>query len=160
MTDALPQEERKAHEGFAKQLHGRTWLLIEKPDRDPLETETMIHAAHASCYHWLQAGTAVHHQRGIWLIARAYTVAGRAAQAMFYARRCQELTQEHKEGLEDFDFAFADECMARASALAGNKIEALKLIEMARVRGEEIAKPEDREIFLKELEGGEWYGIL
>ena len=160
MTDTLSQEEREAHEGFAKQLHGRTWLLIEKPDRDGLETETMIHAAHASCYHWLQSGTGVHHQRGIWLIARAYTVAGRAAQAVFYANRCQELTKVHKEVLEDFDFAFAEECIARASALAGDKPKALNHIETARTRGEEIAESEDREIFLKELEGGEWYGIL
>ncbi len=64
----------QAHEKFAKSLNGKTWDLLGKEDRTREEDELMVLTASASLYHWLQIGTAVHAQRGEWLLAQVYTV--------------------------------------------------------------------------------------
>jgi hypothetical protein len=120
----------------------------------------MLHASHASLYHWLQVGTGLHHQRGAWLISRVQTVLGNGDEAIRYANRCLELTKDYSDLMEDFDFAFAYKAAARANALAGNIEEAKKFIGLARSAGEAIKNDEDRTIFLKEFEGGEWYDLL
>ena len=79
--------------------------------------------------------------------------------ALQYARRCLELTEQHKDLLSDFDFAFAYECMARAQALTGNQAEAQKYMEMADKAGSVIKDDEDREIFTDDFNSGEWYGV-
>ena len=49
----------EAELAFARTLNGRVWELLEKTDRSKSEAEEMVHAAHASCYHWLQSGSEV-----------------------------------------------------------------------------------------------------
>ena len=61
--------------------------------------------------------------------------------------------------MEDFDFAFGAEALARAYAVAGNRPEALKYIALAQQAGEAITKPDDREVFFKEFNGGNWNGM-
>jgi hypothetical protein len=78
---------------------------------------------------------------------------------LYYARRCQELTEQHKGHLSDFDFAYAYEGMARAQALAGNQSEAQKYLALAEEAGTAIQDEEDREIFIGDFNGGEWYGV-
>jgi hypothetical protein len=149
----------EAHREFAKRSHGRVWQLLERPDRSADESIEMAAAAYTSLYHWTHVGTEVHRQRGEWLIARVHTVLGHSELAIRYARRCLELTEQNKEQMVDFDLAFAYEGMARALALAGETQEAAKFLEMARTAGEAIADPEDRELFMADLSGGEWYGL-
>ena len=45
------------HKKFAVELFNRTWDLLDKEDRTQEEADTMIHAAHASRYHWGEIGT-------------------------------------------------------------------------------------------------------
>ena len=115
--------------------------------------------AHTSLYHWLQVGTAVHQQRGEWMLAKVYTVLGMADIAILHARRCLALTENYQDQMEDFDRAFAYEGIARASALSGNQQEANKYLEMAQAAGEAILDTEDKEIFMGDLNSGEWYGV-
>jgi hypothetical protein len=119
----------------------------------------MLHAAHASLYHWLRAGTGVNHQRGEWLIARVHAVLGHADLALQHATRCLELTSQHSALMEDFDFAFAQECMVRAHAVAGNRAEALKHLQHAKEAGEKIKDAEDKKIFFDDLRSGDWHGV-
>lgn len=144
---------------FAKKINGRVWELLEKTERSPSEDEEMVHAAHASLYHWLYAGSAVHHQRGAWMIARVQTVLGNAPEALRNARRCLELTEQHGDEMKDFDLAFAYEGLARAYALAGNRKEAENYLQLARQAGDKIADEEDRKIFFDDFEGGDWFGV-
>jgi hypothetical protein len=72
MSDENTYAENEAHRHFAAKLNGEVWGLLEKVDRSSAEDEMMIHAAHASCCHWLKVGTGVHHQRAEWMIARVY----------------------------------------------------------------------------------------
>jgi len=150
--------EAEAHLHFAKQFNGKIWELLEKPKRTPEEDDLLVDYAHASLAHWRVAGTEVHLQRGAWMLAHVYTVLGNAVLALQHAQHCQVLTERYKDQLSDFDFAYAHECMARAQALAGNQTEARKYIGLAIEAGSAIQDKEDREIFLGDFNGGEWYG--
>jgi hypothetical protein len=152
-------EESGSHRDFAKGINGEVWRLLETPNRTLQESERMIYAAYASCYHWLHAGAAVNHQRGEWLIARVYTVLGLGEAATRHARRCMELTDEHRAQLEDFDLAFAHEIVARAAALRGDAEEAKVHIARAREEGEKIADPEDRKVFFDDFFSYPWFGL-
>lgn len=156
MSEEKAYTEAEANRFFAIQFNGQVWNLLDKAERTKEEDELMVYSAQASCRHWLEAGTGVHHQRGEWMIARVYTVLGSAGAAVFHANRCLELTDKHAELMEDFDWAFAYESVARANAAAGNREEALKYIELAKKAGEAIEADENREMFFGDFDGGEW----
>jgi hypothetical protein len=150
--------EAEAQLHFAKRFNGKTWELLDKQERTQEEDELLVDYAHASLAHWRSAGTGVHLQRGAWILARVYTVLGNEQMAAQYALRCLELTEQHKDLLSDFDFAFSYECMARAQALAGDQTEAQKYIAKANKAGAVIKDEEDRQIFFDDFNGGNWYG--
>lgn len=106
------------HKALAKNLFNAAWELMEKPDRTSDETDTLIHMAHSSRFHWGVAGAPVHWARGEWQLARVYTLAGRPEPALYHARRCLSLSEGHALG--PFDEAFAHEALARAYSLAGD----------------------------------------
>jgi hypothetical protein len=70
LSDEKTFTESDTHLHFAKQYNGRIWELLDKPDRTSEENKMMLDYAHASLAHWHVAGTAIHHQRGEWMIAR------------------------------------------------------------------------------------------
>jgi hypothetical protein len=159
MTEEKTYSESEAHRAFAIQYHGQTWDLMDKEDRSPEDDALMIHTAHASCRHWLEVGTGLHHQRGEWLISRVYAVLGLGDPALRHAELCGELTESHADLMTDFDKAFAFECLARANALAGKREKALEYMGLAEKAGEAIAGDGDREYFFSDLNGGEWNGL-
>lgn len=159
MSEEKTYTEPEAHRLFAAKLNGEVWDLLEKADRSRAEDELMLHAAHASCCHWLKVGTGLHHQRAEWLIARVYSELGLAEAALRHADRCQELTEMHADLMEDFDLAYAHEALARANALAGNRAEALAQLHKAEAAGQAIADDQGKQFFLGDLKGGNWYGL-
>ena len=110
----------------------------------------MIHAAHASCYHWMTIGEPVNRGRGEWQCSRVYAVLGRPEPALFHAQKVLDICQ--REGIADFDLAFAYEAMARACALAGDLSEARRWAELARSACAQVAADDDRQIVLGDLE--------
>jgi hypothetical protein len=140
-------------------LNGEVWKLLERADRSKLDDDLMIHAAHASCYHWLRAGTGLEHQRSEWLISHVYAGLGIANAALRHATRCLELTTEFANLMKDFDRAYAYEGAARANALAGNRDAAIQYIQLAQDSGQAIGDDEDRRIFLSDFNGGDWHGL-
>ena len=159
MSEEEKYTQEEAHKMFARTFFGKTWELLEKADRSELEDELMVHAAHASNYHWLQVGTGLNHQRGEWLIARAYSVLGLGGAALKHTKRCLALTEKYADLMEDFDLAFAYEGAARANAIASNQEEAQKYIQLAQDAGEKIGDKKDREYFFKDFEAGDWKGL-
>jgi len=149
----------ESHQYFAKTLNGQVWGLLQKTRRSKSEDELMIYTAHASCYHWLNAGTGLHHQRAEWLIAHVYNELGITDSALRHANRCLELTEEYADLMKDFDWAYAYEGIARANALAGNRDEALRYIQRADEIGQAISDDEDKNIFLGDFNGGNWHGL-
>ncbi|MBI2762400.1 MAG: hypothetical protein HYX54_01395 [Chloroflexi bacterium] len=77
-TAARRELEAATHRRLGVELFNHVWTLIEKPDRTASEIDDMIHAAHASRYHWSKVGTSANLGRGEWQIARVYSVLGRA----------------------------------------------------------------------------------
>jgi hypothetical protein len=159
MDDVKTFTLEEAQQHFAKALNGKVWELLEKPDRSKAEDELMIYAAHASCYHWLIVGTGLHHQRAEWLISHVFAELGMAGPALGHASRCLELANELPHLMQDFDWAYAYEAVARANALAGNQEEASRNVQKAEELGRAIANDEDKRIFLADLESGNWVGL-
>ena len=157
MADTKTFTLDEAHKPFAVQFNNRTWELLTKDERTSAEDEEMIHAAHASHYHWLFAGKELNEQRGEWLISHVYAVLNVPDRALFHAKKCLHLTEELD--LDDFDLAYAYEGMARALACNHYLEEAEKYHVMARHAGEKIRKEEDRNIFITDLEGEPWYKL-
>ena len=123
-------------------LFNEVWRLLESREDD----DRMLHAAHASRFHWGEAEECAPENlaRGEWQVARVYTVLGRAEPAIWHARRCLEQCEQN--GIGDWDLAYAYESLARAHALAGDG-EAEDWKAKARAAGDAIADPEDREHF-------------
>ncbi len=105
----------------------------------------MIHAAHASRYHWGRISEGIERARGDWQCSRMYSVLGRGEPALWHARRCQELV-EAADDAEDWDLPFAYEALARAHAAAGHAEEAAQYASLAREAGASVADEEDRRL--------------
>jgi DMSO reductase anchor subunit len=140
----MPGEERK----LAVTLFNRVWELMETDPRTPEENDELIHAAHASRYHWGNVGEPANSARGEWQCSRMYTVLGRADAALWHAQRCLEICTQNRIG--DWDLAYAYEALARAYGLAGEADESAHFLDLA--RAVEIAEDEDREHLLDDLE--------
>jgi DNA-binding transcriptional MerR regulator len=126
-----PADERELHQHWGKTLFNDVWRLMEKEDRTPEEDAQMIHQAHASAYHWLQVGTPANFARSHWQCSRVYCVLGRGEPALYHARFVLDICQ--KNGIGDWDLAFAYEALARAHAVAGDPEEASRWLEQARL---------------------------
>jgi hypothetical protein len=136
-----PEEERQ----LAVDLFNEVWRLMKTREND----DRMLHAAHASRYHWGEVGEAKNLARGEWQCSRVYTVLGRGEPALHHARRCLAICEYGK--VEDWDLPYAYEAIARAYLTAGEPEKARSYAELARDAGETIADPEDRELLLKDL---------
>jgi DNA-binding transcriptional MerR regulator len=145
-TTGAAADERRV----AADLFNGVWRLLEKEDRGVEDDDRMLHMAHASRYHWGEAGQPVNLSRGEWLCARVYCVLGRAEPALHHARRGLEICRAH--GIGDWDLAYAYESLARAHAVAGDKEQARSWTEQALAAAEDIAQDEDRELVLTDLE--------
>jgi hypothetical protein len=55
-TSALDTLDEATHRQLAKDLFDHTWTLIEQGDRTPEQVDAMVHAAHASAWHWSRGG--------------------------------------------------------------------------------------------------------
>ena len=131
------------HKKLGIDLFNATWDLIDKKDRTEAEALEMIHAAHASAYHWLKAGgSALNDARSHWQISRVYAILGMGESALRHAQRSLDLCVAN--GIGDFDLAFGYEAVARAYAVLGNEQAKADNKKAALAAYENIAKPEDR----------------
>jgi hypothetical protein len=149
MTDEPKYTEKECHKRFAVNCFNLVWSLLDKKDRTKEEDDKMVHAAHASRFHWGEIGTPLEFERGEWQISRVYSILKRPQPAIYHAARCLEICKTNNIG--DFDMAFAYEAMARAHSVAGNKTKCEEYIELAKEAGEKIEKKEDKDYFFSEL---------
>jgi hypothetical protein len=137
---------------LAAQLFNETWRLMEQENRTAEDDDRMIHAAHASRYHWglVPEATPANLARGEWQISRVYAVLGRAEPALFHGRRALDICE--RNGIDDWDLAFAFEAIARAHAVAGEAGKARHYTDRALAAARDIADDEDRALVLADLE--------
>jgi hypothetical protein len=145
------------HEMFAKAANNRVWDLLGDEQRSAAGDREMVDAAHASLWHWRHAGTAVHEQRGEWLVSHVYAVLGRGDEALTHAQRCFELTEAN--ALTGFDLAYAYEALARAHAALGALDTAQTWLARGHDAAAKVDDPEDRAILDGDLAAGPWYGL-
>jgi hypothetical protein len=137
------------HRQLGVDLFNDVWRLMESREDD----DEMLHAAHASAYHWSVASECEpkNRARSEWLCSRVYAVLGRGEPALHHATRCLEITEQHADNVEDWDLPFAYEALARAHGVAGDAGESRRYAALARESGESIADAEDREHFVADL---------
>jgi DNA-binding transcriptional MerR regulator len=145
-VDPATDLDQATHRRLGVDLFNYTWTLIEKVDRTPAEVDEMIHAAHASGYHWSKAGTTVNLGRSHWQCARVYSVLGRGEPAVWHAGRCVEYSEAAAKAgeAESWDVPSAYEAMARALAIAGDRPAAEAWRDRARAAVAAIEDPDDR----------------
>ena len=150
-VDPLTSLDPPTHRALGAALFNHVWTLLEKPDRTPAEDAEMVHAAHASRFHWSRADGVepVNHARGEWQCSRVYAVLGRAEPALWHAERCREILES--KGIADFDIAAAYEALARAHAVAGNPAAADAWRAKATAALDGIADADDREIIAGDI---------
>jgi DNA-binding transcriptional MerR regulator len=146
-----PTLDAATRRALAVGLFNRTWELIETPDRTSAQDDEMIHAAHASRYHWGEVGEPIRLARGEWQCARVYATLGRGEPALWHANRCLAIVEADEEGREDWDLAAAFEGLARASAVAGDRAARDAWVARAQEALTAIADPEDRRVIEGDL---------
>lgn len=139
----MPDLDTETERRLAAGLYNDVWRLLEMASRRPEQDDEMLHAAHASRYHWGNVGSAVNLARGEWLCSRVYAVLGRPEPAIWHARRCLELLTAFGGG-EDWDEAAACEALARAYSAAGDENEKKAWLGRARDALQSVADPDDR----------------
>ena len=146
-------EDVELHRRLGAELFNHVWDLLVIEERTPNQDDEMVHAAHASRYHWSRAeGPGPRWARGEWLCSWVYSELGRAEPALHHARRCEALCHEYESELEDFDMPAMHEALARAQLVAGNREEALHRLDLATQLCAEIEDPEDREIIKSQID--------
>ncbi len=144
--------EPSEHRAEAVGLFNGVWQMLDLPDRTPAQDDQMVHAAHASRWHWSQAGELSGDQQlaiGEWQCSRVYSVLGRGEPALHHAHACLAICEEGALG--DWVVAAAYEALARAAAVAGDLGEARSWLARARTAVAAIADPEDREVIEGDL---------
>jgi tetratricopeptide (TPR) repeat protein len=133
----------------AVQCFNQAWDLLDKKDRDPQETEEMLHLAHASRYHWGLVGKPKNWAVGDWQISRIYADIGQPQLAKLFAKSCLEICE--RNGLSEI-LHTADEAVARAYAASKEYESARGYLEEARRRLDLLSLTEkDREVYLSQI---------
>jgi len=141
--------EREWHRNQAAGLFNQVWRLLEKKRRTQAEDDAMIHAAHASRYHWSVVGRPIQLAIGEWQVSHVYAVLKRPEPSAYHARRCLALCRENRIG--DFPLAFAYEALARSAAIAGRPRDRDRFLRQARAAGAHIREGDDRNLFFSDL---------
>jgi hypothetical protein len=144
-----PRTDAEWHRWFAAHLFNSTWKLILKKRRTKEDNDAMIHMAHASRYHWSEAGGPKEVAIGEWQISHVYAILRRPEPALYHAQRSLEICEARRVG--DFPLAYAYEALARAFALAGKARLREACLKLAKAAGEKIIEEDDREQFFRDL---------
>lgn len=130
-------------------LFNRVWALLDNRERTAEEDRELVHAAHASRWHWGHAGGPDEWAIGEWQCSRVYAVLGRGEPAVFHAKACIEIVETNR--LSGFVYASAWEALARAQAVAGDLDAAVTARAMALRAMGTLSDPEEREVVAADI---------
>ena len=140
------------HRELGAELFNKVWDLLAVDQRTPEQEAEMIHAAHASAYHWSRVGEGPRLARSEWQCSWVYSELERPEPALYHAHRCEAVCKQYADELEDFDLPAMHEAFARAHLVAGNREEALHRLKLANDLCARIVDPEDREIIQAQID--------
>jgi len=144
-TDLATEEFERSHRWHAIECNNLAWRLSDLPVRSIVEDEEMLHAAHASAFHWGVAGTELHQARARMLLGHVYAALGLGQAALQYAQQSYDYLVAYEP--PDWEIAFAHAILAHAAFAAGEGELHREHYARAQELGQAIADPEDREIF-------------
>lgn len=124
--------------------------MLERPGRSEEENEELLHAAHASYYHWSHGGANRRNLSiGEWHLSRVYSVLGKPDPALHHGRRALDFALEGR--LSAFYVAYAYEALARASSLAGKRSARAQYLREARKLSRRVRNRHERKMLLDDL---------
>ena len=145
--DLSPEEIARSHRWHAIECNNLAWRLSDEPSRSPSEGAEMLHAAHASAFHWAKVGTELHQARAKMLLAHVHAALGMGPSALAYAQQSFDEISAHQP--PDWELAFLHAVLAHAAFSAGEGDLHQRQYRKAQECGEAIADPEDKAIFFK-----------
>jgi hypothetical protein len=112
----------------------------------------MIHCCNASFHHWSRVAdkTAKNTAIGYWQLSRVYAVAGMAADAERYGRRCLAFAETARDDV--WVSASAHEALARAAALRGDRRSRDEHLSTARAIAATVTDEETRKILAADID--------
>jgi len=146
-THLSPEEAARSHRWHAVECNNLAWELANAAARTPAQDEEMLHAAHASAFHWAIAGTELHNARARMLLAKVHAALGHAEMALAYSRQSSDYILSHEP--PDWEVAFAHAVLAHAAFAADDTALHYSEYVAAQQLGKAIADPEDRDVFLR-----------
>ncbi len=153
MTDATnpvaPSLDLTEERRLAVDLFNHTWDLIAIPRRTAAQDDAMIHAAHASRWHWGNAGGPMEWAIGEWQCSRVYAVLGVGEASLRHGERCLDLCETY--GIGGYVPASAHEAIARAYAVAGDRATAIEHRDLAAGLAARLEDLEDRAVVEADL---------
>lgn len=145
----VPQMDPTEERALAGALFNAVWDLLDRTDRTRADDDAMVHAAHASCYHWSKVGGPEQFAIGEWQCSRVYAVLGMGETSMWHARRCLALCEEY--GFENFLPASAHEAISRAWCVLGDFDEARRERDLAYGLAVDLEDEDDRGVIESDL---------
>lgn len=147
-----PEIDPGTRRALAVGLYNRCWELLGLDGRTPAQNAELLHAAHASRYHWGEiADTPARLWRGEWMCSRVYAVLDRAEPALWHARRALALVEVDDAAAEEWDRPAIYEAMARASFVAGDAAGGTTWKARAAELAAGLADADDREVIERDL---------
>ena len=146
---AAKTSEAALHRKIAAECFNKAWDYLEMEDRTPRDDREMLAMAHASRFHWGLVGTSENQAVGDWQLSRVYAALGEARLSLEFAKACLDTCgKSHLDGIVHT----ANEAMARAYAVAGDRRAARKHIVLARKQLDALTlEDEDREVYLDQI---------
>jgi hypothetical protein len=146
-------EDNLTHKQLAQTYFNEVWNLLEidNSERSPLENENMIHMAHASFYLWTQVHdhTEINISIGYWQLSRVYAVLTYGEQALYYAKRCLEVSESGN--LQPFYIAYAYEALARAYKALEKKDELSMALQQAHHYTDQVENKDEQKYLIDDL---------
>jgi hypothetical protein len=135
LAEAGLPEGSAANRTLAVAGNNMALVLEGKPERDVLQTATMLVAAEAGLKYWKRAGTWLEEERAEYRLARSQLKAGKARDAVASAQRCIAVCRRNGAPAFELFFGFAILALAQRSvgdrdASNANRAEAMRQFEV------------------------------
>ena len=154
----MPEEKfdkEKWHRKQSVDLFNETWNYLAKKDRTSEEEDLMVNLSHASRYHWGVRvendwdATPINLGRGDWQLSRVYAVLGDGKRAVHYGKNYLDICK--KEGIKNWDLAYAYEALARGYAVADDAKNKDKYLDLAKKALDDVKDKETKDMILGDL---------
>jgi tetratricopeptide (TPR) repeat protein len=152
MDDYLKKNYDKITKYFAATYFNKTWDILDNTERTKEDIEKMKHLCHSSFQHWTEVENCTEENLsiGYWQLSRVYSVAGEGENAIRYANKCIEISENAE--LAPFYIAYAYEAKARALKILGKFEESSAVKNIAEEFVPKIKDKDSKKLIEKDLE--------